>query len=267
VGTIVPGVGEVFRIANPGHGVAEFTLGPGFPAQPRATRKYDGLEVRLRRRFSGRWSANVSYLLSRLWGNYGGLASSDEPNASGEGRTSPNVNRFFDGIYNAFDADGQPVYGRLATDRPHQLKAQGTYDLSWGTTVGAFFIVESGTPVSRQINQKGIPVFYRGRGSEGRTPTLSQTDLLVQHNFKLGGRRGLNLSVNVLNLFDQDTPLGFHQTAYRDSFNLSDDAFFAGFDPDAIAAATPSIRPDPRFGLPNVRQGRRSLRLGMKVTF
>src|SRR6185503_3969999 len=56
VGTIVPGVGEVFRIANPGFGVAEFTLGTAFPAQPKAKRTYDGVELRARKRFANRWS-------------------------------------------------------------------------------------------------------------------------------------------------------------------------------------------------------------------
>ena len=43
--------------------------------------------------------------------------------------------------------------------------------------------------------------------------------------------------------------------------------FFAGFDPVAIAAATPSIRPDPRVGLANGYQTRRALTLQAKVTF
>ena len=33
-----------------------------------------------------------------------GLASSDE-----NGRTSPNVDRYFDGLYMPFDSNGQPV--------------------------------------------------------------------------------------------------------------------------------------------------------------
>ena len=38
------------------------------------------------KRLSNRWSLNTSYLWSRLYGNDGGLASSDE-----NGRTAPNV--------------------------------------------------------------------------------------------------------------------------------------------------------------------------------
>ena len=41
--------------------------------------------------------------------------------------------------------------------------------------------------------------------SDGRTPTFSQTDLLLQHEFRFTGRRGLQVSFNILNLFNQDT--------------------------------------------------------------
>ena len=62
------------------------------PDQPRPKRVYDGLEFRLRKRFADNWYMTSTYTWSRLYGNYSGLASSDE-----NGRTSPNVNRFVDG--------------------------------------------------------------------------------------------------------------------------------------------------------------------------
>ncbi len=130
VGLQVAGVGEVFKIANPGFGIAEYSLAATCatcPAQPKAKRDYDGVEFRLVKRLSSRWSLNTSYLWSRLYGNYGGLASSDE-----NGRTSPNVERAFDGLYMSFDDSGSPVYGRLQTDRPHQFKALVSYQLPFG---------------------------------------------------------------------------------------------------------------------------------------
>ena len=39
----------------------------------------------------------------------------------------------------AFDDNGQPVYGRLNTDRPHQLKLSGFYQLPTRTGLGARF--------------------------------------------------------------------------------------------------------------------------------
>lgn len=265
-GVQVPGVGEVFRITNPGEGIGtnvlrDYAACATCPSQPRPKRLYDAVELSLRRRFANAWSLNTSYTWSRLFGNYSGLASSDE-----NGRTSPNVNRFFDGQYNSFDANGQPVFGRLGTDRPHAWKIQGTYDFPWGTSVGGSYILESGTPLTTQMSEKNIPFFPYGRGDLGRTPVYTQTDVVLQHDFRLGSRR-INANVNVTNLFDQDTATGYNTTPYRDSFNISDAAFFAGFDPVALKAATPSIRVDPRFRQPSAFQARRVIRFNVKYSF
>jgi outer membrane receptor protein involved in Fe transport len=77
----------------------------------------------------------------------------------------------------------------------------------------------------------------------------------------------INLNVNVLNLFDQDTPTAYQLRPYRDSFNMSDPAFFAGFDPVALAAATPSIRREARFRQASSFQNRRSIRFGLRYSF
>ena len=265
VGVQVAGIGEIFRIANPGFGLAEHTLTaicPTCPDQPPAKRTYDGLEFRLVKRYSNRWQMTASYLYSRLYGNYSGLASSDE-----NGRTSPNVNRYFDGLYQSFDQRGQPVFGLLQTDRPHEVKITPSYDFKWGTQVGVFYLIEAGTPQQTQISEKSIPFYPFGRNDLGRTPVFSQTDLFLQHNFSLPGSRRLNVGVNVTNLFDQDTVTRLFTTPYRDSLNISDAAFFAGFDAVAVAKATTAIRPDPRFGLPDQWQNRRTARLQVKFVF
>ena len=265
VGVQVAGIGEIFRIANPGFGLAEHTLTaicPTCPDQPPAKRTYDGLEFRLVKRYSNRWQMTASYLYSRLYGNYSGLASSDE-----NGRTSPNVNRYFDGLYQSFDQRGQPVFGLLQTDRPHEVKITPSYDFKWGTQVGMFYLIEVGTPQQTQISEKSIPFYPLGRNNLGRTPMFSQTDLFLQHNFALPGSKRLNLGVNVTNLFDQDTVTRLFTTPYRDSLNISDAAFFAGFDAVAVAKATTAIRPDPRFGLPDQWQNRRTARLQVKFVF
>ena len=57
--------------------------------------------------------------------------------------------------------------GRQGTDRPHQFKVQGTYDLPWGTMVGVNALVESGVPKSTIMTQKGISFFPYGRGNLG----------------------------------------------------------------------------------------------------
>ncbi len=182
---------------------------------------------------SNRWSADVSYLYSYLRGNWSGIASSDEA----VGSLQPNSGRSFNLLYYSYDANGDPTYGRLGTDRPHQFKFQGTYDLPWGTMVGVNALVESGVPKSTIMSEKNINFFPYGRGDLGRTPTFSQVDLLVQQEFRLPSNMRVMIGVNAINLFDQKTVTGYQTTPYRDGFNVADAAFFGGFDPVAVAAA------------------------------
>ena len=148
---------------------------PTCPGLPEIRRNYDALELKLNRRFADNWQFAGSYTISRLDGNYPGLASSDEI-----ARVSPNVTRLFDGLVMAFDQNGEPVYGRLNTDRPHQFKLLGIYQFLTRTTVSGVFRAASGIPVTRQANMiSSLPVFYLGRRSDGRTPWLTVWDLNV----------------------------------------------------------------------------------------
>ena len=262
VGVIVPGLGEVFFMANPGEGIARHIIGEEFPAVPKPVRDYDALELRFTKRHSNNWSLNSSLTFSRLYGNYSGLASSDE-----NGRTSPNVNRFFDGINMMFDQNAEPVFGRLATDRPVQFKVNGYYTMPWGTNVGAVFYAASGTPISRQVNMvSSLPVLYLGRGSDGRLPMFNQTDLNLEHAFRIGGGRTLEVSVNVLNLFDQDIAVNRFAAETRQNIPISDEEFFAGFDVQNLIE-TLHITRDPRFLKDSQFQAARAVRLGAKFTF
>lgn len=268
-GVLVPGVGEVYRITNPGESIGENVLRDfagctTCPNQPKPTRNYDGVEFRLRKRLSNDWSLTTTYLYSRLWGNYSGLTSSDENN-----RNSPSVNRFFDGMYYSFDHFGKPVFGPLQTDRPHVFKVEGTYDLPWGTGVGLYWLAESGTALQTQMSEKGIPFFPFGRGDLGRTDAFTRTDLYLQHGFTVFGNQRLSVGLNIENLFDQDIVTRRFATRYRDSFNVADDVFFSGrFDPLALATAAPTTyRPDPRYGLPDQWQPKREMRLQIRYAF
>ena len=200
----VPGIGEVFRITNPGEGIGENVLRDfagctNCPNQPKPTRNYDGVEFRFVKRLSNRWALTSTYLYSRLYGNYSGLTSSDENN-----RNSPSVNRFFDGQFYSFDRFGKPVFGFLQTDRPHVFKIEGAYDLPWGTGVGLYWLAESGTPMQTEMREQGIPFFPFGRGDLGRTPTLTRTDLSIRHDFSVWNGNAIEVGMNIENLLDQD---------------------------------------------------------------
>jgi hypothetical protein len=198
IGSVDAEGNPIFVIGNPGYHRATVAF-PGVPF-PKAVRDYDAVEFVARKLLHRRWSLTASYVWSRLYGNYSGLSQSDE-----NGQTNPNIGTTFDDALALFDGRGRALYGRLATDRPHQAKAQFAYTAPFGVNIGVFESVASGLPVSRfAVLSPGIaPVFYDGRGSDGRTPTLSQTDMSVQYVRALGGRKRLTLGLNVLNLFNQ----------------------------------------------------------------
>ncbi len=280
---------EVYVIGNPGYGLrstditelngVKLTLKPGQFLFPKAVRNYDGVEFRLDGRLSGNYfrglGYNLSYTYSRLWGNYPGLSSSDE-----NGRSQPNVSRSFDLPYGVFDQNGQNVYGLLNTDRPHVFKLFGNYEWNWkggGTTFSLGQYVYSGTPRSTEISVV-VPTFVFGRNDLGRTPTFTQTDLLVSHSFKLTERVKLKLDANITNLFNQAAPI-FYTIRLNRNGNitvgpppgplLTDQQFFSGFnalsfikDPTASSLAR-----NPIYNLPLQYQGNREIRLGMHFIF
>jgi hypothetical protein len=234
LGAIVDG-NEVYIISNPGRGIASLSpvTGRTTPfAVPRPKRTYDALELGWNRRFDNNWFFSANYTLSRLYGNYAGLASSDEITAPTSGvssataqqqagsisRPGGNVNRAWDVDEIMWDSHGNlDVVGRLATDRPHVVKLYGSYEFPFGTQIGAFTYMGSGTPISTYVTSNhGADIFVEGRGNffdrstgsviEGhRTPMLSKTDLLISHNLNMAGNRRLRFELNVLNVFNQQT--------------------------------------------------------------
>ena len=157
-------------------------------ATPKPKRQYDAVELTYSRRFANRWFGSARYTLSRLYGNYAGIASSDEiltpttgtssaqaqQQTGNVAREGSNANRAWDLDEILWDSHGNlDVLGRLATDRPHVVKLYGSYQLPFGTQIGAFFYGGSGTPISTYVvTTNQIPVFVNGRGDMGRTPFL-----------------------------------------------------------------------------------------------
>ncbi len=272
VGILTP-QGEQYYITNPGFGfsvdASKFPKGYPTNVTPKAQRDYDAVEFHLERRFAKKYFLNTSYTWSRLFGNYGGLASSDE-----NGRTSPNVNRYFDEAWMSYDAKGQLVNGRLGTDRPHTFKFFGSYDQKWskyGTTrIAPQIFAFSGTPVTTEVDVQGVPVFVYGRGDLGRTPVFSQVDLLISHDFNVGEGKRIRLEFNASNLFNQATVTDRFKTfSHGNDGGLTFDdtvAIFKGYDVTKGLAAN-EVRKDPRFNMPSAFQNPRDIRLGFHFIF
>jgi hypothetical protein len=249
-----PGFGQTVNVLEFSRNQGGFPPGSTIPRLPKAQRDYDAVEARFTKRFADRWSANISYTWSRLFGNYTGLVASDELGADGSGRLGPNGTGSYDQAYNVHgaDEDGRccptPIARHLPTDRPHQLKAQAVYLVGRGLVLGANQYVASGTPVLRAF-WKTNAIFYGGDLSDGRTPTLSQTDLSARYEFKLAGRQRLQLALNVLNVFDQRTETAKYFTINRTSTGVSftDPEFFNGELDVERRIQERNLQYDPRF--------------------
>ncbi len=265
--------GTDFYVANPGFGLA--AQAPVYPAgvlaPPPAHREYDAVDISVSRRMTGKLQFVASYTWSRLFGDYSGLASSDE-----NGRAAPNSTKYYDNPWMSIDQNGRFVEGRLATDRPHTLKLFATYVVNsrWGSTnfaprISAF----SGTPLSTTFGVLGDPMFPLGRGDLGRTPFFSNVDLLLYHEFRPAGwREGMRFRIeaNATNLLNQAAITGV-DTRYNHP-NDGDAQFtplsslYQKFDFRQVTAAQ-GLRVSPLYGMANSFQAPRSFRVGLHFFF
>jgi hypothetical protein len=285
IGFLNPQGSESYIIGNPGQGLAA-QIYQNFGFQPlEAVRDYDAMELRIDKRFTRRYYFNGSYTLSRLYGNYSGLASSDEA-----GRTSPNVNRNFDLPFIGFTALGRPDNGRLPTDRPHVVKFYGAYTLDFNEQLGfgagnstefSFFTeARSGTPVTSRFTFLGInTTTLTTRGDLGRTEAFTQTDFGLRHKYRFGTNERLTMvfDLDVINLFNESNELGRFEgistaSLAGEDIGLSEDvpASIAQFQRQNTSQAVRSVLApfrDDRFNLANAFQSGRTVRLGFRLLF
>jgi hypothetical protein len=278
---------EAYIIGNPGSGLhAQVAKDFGYTKTARPERRYDALEIRLDRRFSKSYFYNVAYTYSQLYGNYSGLASSDEA-----GRTSPGVNRFFDLPHIGFTAAGTPDNGRLPTDRPHVFSANGAYAFNWfnrlkgnETQFGLFTTIQSGTPLTSYYTFLAESILY-GRGDLGRAPAFTQTDFDIRHRYRIKESKTLEFDFNVINIFNEANTLTVIRTPAavnpsRATLNLpasvnSNGAVLGYILTNGIATNFNNYLGDPAnpqrrntaYMLANGFQGVRQIRLGVRFTF
>ncbi|HEX8397048.1 MAG TPA: TonB-dependent receptor [Pyrinomonadaceae bacterium] len=282
---------EAYIIGNPGSGLhLQLLKDLGYQKSTKPQRRYDAFEIRLDKRLSNNYYFNLNYTLSRLYGNYSGLASSDEA-----GRTSPGVNRFFDLPFIGFTAAGKPDNGRLATDRPHVFNAFGAYIFDWfgskanSTEFSVFTTAQSGTPQTSQITFITATLFTE-RGDMGRTEMFSQTDFAVSHKYRFGrdDRFSMAFDLNILNLLDEKnvtslynlktgvtlspTTFGFVNADGSANYVGAINAYNSGqllgnINTYLQGTATALNRVDARYGQPNGFQGPRSVRFGFRLLF
>ncbi len=271
---IVTAEGDSYRIGNPGFGIVAdpATWPTGIPTTPKAERHYDAFEVRLDRRFSRTYQFTAIYTYSRLYGNYSGLASSDEG-----GRASPNIELYFDKPWIGYTEKGVMAEGRLSTDRPSTLKLYGTYTLDsrlGGTTFSPAIAWFSGTPVTTAAAlETGEPALSYGRGDLGRTPQYFTANINLLQEFRpFKGREDIKarFEFTVFNLFNSATVTG------RDSglvhpldccIQFADTAdIFKGFNTKELMTQQ-NIRVNPSYNWAAAFMSPRSLRFQIAFLF
>jgi hypothetical protein len=215
------------------------------------------MNLSLEKRFSHNWQGGLSYTLSRLAGNYSGLASSDE-----DGRNNPNTERAFDMWHLLYDKSLNPIDGPLATDRTHSIKAYGSYAMPFGLTLGLVANAYSGTPVTEDWYVDSEGYFPFNRGNLGRTPFVFLANLYAEYMVKVGHGPNLRFSLNVDNLFNARTATRIFSSKYRYNISPGDAALLSGdWAPPADAVV------DPRFGMAYSFMAPISGRFGVRFSF
>jgi len=228
-----------FWLGNAGRGpLAEF---------PDAMREYSALEVSLQYAPLGRASLVASYVLSRSYGNYGGLYNADYSH------DFVNCTGALDKAENMRNATGL-----LPNDRTHVFKLFGLYPAGHGLTAGASLIWESGTPLSEfgAVVSGGFAGGHlRKRGTAGRTPSIWDLNLRFQYEFsgqalRIGNSLTPRMTVDLLHVASQRKPVNYDQQHY---YEMAEDG-------------TP-INPNPFYGQPTRYQPPMAVRLGLELGF
>ena len=148
---------------------------------PDATRKYDGFQVELNKRYSDGWQLGLSYCWNR---NQGSIDLYDYYDVFGLANKYSDRNAHIN------------MDGLLYFPQPHQLKCFGFVDGPWGFSLGGFLQVMSGSPDTPSLSTDYSPVdglagsqdiiFTDERGSDKSLPTHAILDLRLKKEVKLG---------------------------------------------------------------------------------
>lgn len=175
---------------------------------PNPSRIYKAMELIVGKRFSNNFQFYGNYTLSKLYGNFQGSFRSDN------GQTDPNISSLFDftNSDNALADQFRP--GVLPTDRRHQIKLFGNYQLR-AFNFGASWNLQSGTPISKfldhpvYLNAGEVPV--GGRGVLGRTDWTFPLNLHGDYTFKMGESARLKFLADLFNVANQTRAFSVNQ--------------------------------------------------------
>jgi hypothetical protein len=212
---------------------------------PEAKRQYTALILSFDKRMSNRWQLQGSVLYSAFKGN------ADPGYSATEGESTmfdnPNV------MINS--------YGRMAFDRPFQIKLMGSVMLPYDIVLTAYFQHRSGSPWARTISRVYFPSsidtqdsyvgVYTEPNGERRNPSFTLLDMRVEKSFTFGELGKLSFFVDAFNLMG------------RSGYNISQNPnpyIWPYRDP-------PEIELDTDYGMVTSIYGTRSFRFGASFSF
>jgi hypothetical protein len=207
-------------------------------------RDYKALEFTLERKYDKRWSALLSYTLSE---SKGAMPGQFELSSGGQtGSNGDEVGVFLDDIsdlqqrQNFYDAgygwlldllyglgragyydengnyqegDDAGYYGYLPYHSFHSIKANGFYSFDFGTTVGLVYEFDSGHAWQKRGLVDGYGDYFafpEGRGSRFM-PSAHYIDIRVAHRIDFGTHQSVEVSLDMFNLPDLDTPITYYE--------------------------------------------------------
>ncbi|MFO0743340.1 MAG: TonB-dependent receptor, partial [Labilithrix sp.] len=268
-----------YFIGNPGSGIAKDF--------PHGQRDYDGVSLFFTKNFSDKWLAQVSYTLSYLRGNIGGLYRSET------GQLDPNAN-------SDFDLKSLTVnrYGPLPGDSTHEIKVYAARDFPFNEffngpnymqlNLGLGYSGRTGGPTSFLgahpiYGNSEVQILPRGAGE--RLPYVHRFDGHLQYDLKLSKASALSVYMDIFNIFnfqevtavDEDytfsevTPLVDAKPVKGADGKMGPKVCTAGVSPDCLQHpdGTPFLASEknPNYGKPAAYQSPRTFRFGAKVTF
>ncbi|MFN2635243.1 MAG: carboxypeptidase regulatory-like domain-containing protein [Thermoanaerobaculia bacterium] len=178
-----------------------------------AKRRYRGATVQLRKTGANdRWSADLSYTLSRLDGNWDLDYATQLFYSSSYIEDGPGINvedRFRQGV--------------LEGDRTHVAKLFGSYNLPTNTIIGGYLRFQSGRPWQAQQYDPvyGVPYQYIEPAGSRRLSSWTNFDLLVAQNIPLGTFANFPIEGRLLNVFNSQPALSVDKTLYSSDSNTT----------------------------------------------
>ncbi len=270
IGVLTP-AGEMYYNANPGFGWSlpisqggrfadETEAGNAYWPTPKAKREYYGMNLSLEKRFSHNWQGGINYTLSKVVGNYGGLSSTDEG-----GRNSPNVERYFDLWFLAYDLEGNELSGALPQNRTHYFKAYTSYAFPFGLTVGIVGYGRSGLPLTTQLAANNVTIYPNNRADLGTLPFTMWADLYLEYALRISGKYNVAINLQVNNVTNTKTWQSKNTTVNRTGMPISDDQILTGT--SNWESRLPTYWPNEAFGMYTGRFGTWSARMGARFSF